>query len=584
MQTPSPYRLVLACTLALTLALLAIPTSAALADTFAEQGDAGNSANAAQRAVTAGPLTTITGAVTPTNDTDMFCVRALDGTLTLETVTGSDPVVYVLRADGSYIAGNDDGGPGLESYLSVPVDAGPYIVAIVSYGSYYSFGYTMSLTGAGALLPADQCGVSANTAPTVTFAGEAERTYGEGTTERIFDYTVTDDSGTPSITTSCGAAGEKVSDGDPENDGTRTLRCLFKDGDASSTVTASATDAGNLSGSDSVAVTVSNLAPTVTAVTAPAGELVLGQSSDWSFEATDPSPVDQQSLEFAVDWDDGSTGSGSPASHAWAQPGDYLVSVVASDKDGASSDPDTADAFVGGSLDAPAKDGFPRTVMLGGTTGGDSYNVKRVGTSVVVTQAGSDPRTYTVPSTTEIVLMGGPGDDTMLVESSVLQQVIAVGGAGNDTLDVRSPSAIVAGGDGDDKVLGNDFGRDLLFGGDGLDIVEGKAGEDVLVAGRIPWERATPTARRALESLQVEWLRTTVAFASRVAHLAGTSGGALNTVFLKPGGQDRTVFDDIAVDTLTGGTGNDWLVANRVLPGTLDTVVGTGDTVGELAP
>lgn len=67
----------------------------------------------------------------------------------------------------------------------------------------------------------------------------------------------------------------------------------------------------------------------------------------------------------------------------------------------------------------------------------------------------------------------------------------------------------------------------------------------------------------------------------RVANLRGDSmnpafGSRLNgNVFLQVNGPSRTVFDDGAVDTLTGAGGQDWFFANTDL-GVLDIITGLG--------
>ena len=88
--------------------------------------------------------------------------------------------------------------------------------------------------------------------------------------------------------------------------------------------------------------------------------------------------------------------------------------------------------------------------------------------------AGDDLLTRGPRATTPALLLGGPGDDTL------------VGGAGTDIAD---------GGAGNDTVTGG-AGDDVLFGGPGRDDLDGGAGSDTL------WQnRSLPASVRALAGL-----------------------------------------------------------------------------------
>jgi hypothetical protein len=63
----------------------------------------------------------------------------------------------------------------------------------------------------------------------------------------------------------------------------------------------------------------------------------------------------------------------------------------------------------------------------------------------------------------------------------------------------------------------------------------------------------------ALNALLAEWSRTDLTYAGRISHLNGTVGGGLNGTYFF---QSATVFDDAAVDTVTGGGGLDWYFAS----------------------
>jgi PKD repeat protein len=90
-------------------------------------------------------------------------------------------------------------------------------------------------------------------------------------------------------------------------------------------------------GSSSVAVTVNDVAPTVT-LNAPSSGTA-GTPFSFTASASDPSPVDQAG-GFTYNWNfgDGTSGTGANPSHTYASPGSYTVSVTAASiADGATS-------------------------------------------------------------------------------------------------------------------------------------------------------------------------------------------------------------------------------------------------------
>jgi len=127
--------------------------------------------------------------------------------------------------------------------------------------------------------------------------------------------------------------------------------------------------------------------------------------------------------------------------------------------------------------------------------------------------------TPTVANTTTILVNGGSGDDTILLDETngILPQARVLGGAGNDDITGGSRADILSGQQGDDTLVGmagsdvlsggdgNDFlaggtgddrlngeaGNDFLIGGDGTDVVSGDQGDDVLLGGAgndiFPW-------------------------------------------------------------------------------------------------
>ena len=107
----------------------------------------------------------------------------------------------------------------------------------------------------------------ANVAPTVTLSGAIDVSVNEGSTEHVYSYSISDPGAdtVSAVTTSCGANGAKVVLSDTNTGTAGSFKCVFADGPASSTVSASATDSdGDTGNVASQSVAVLNVAPTVT--------------------------------------------------------------------------------------------------------------------------------------------------------------------------------------------------------------------------------------------------------------------------------------------------------------------------------
>ena len=95
----------------------------------------------------------------------------------------------------------------------------------------------------------------------------------------------------------------------------------------------------------------------------------------------------------------------------------------------------------------------------------------------------------------------------------------------------------------------------------------------------------------ALCAIMAEWNRTDIDFATRVAHLSDqtSSVGFLSRLngnyFLRVTSlvDTTTVFEDNAVDVMTGGAGLDWFFANRQGGGVFDMIdLGSNERLDDL--
>jgi len=104
------------------------------------------------------------------------------------------------------------------------------------------------------------------------------------------------------------------------------------DGSYTVTLTLDDGDGGTVSQSDTV--TIDNVAPVIDAMTGPPTGPE-GSALQWNVQAFDAGTADV--LTYSWDWGDGSPSSlGSSPTHSYADEGEYIVSVVVSDDDGAS--------------------------------------------------------------------------------------------------------------------------------------------------------------------------------------------------------------------------------------------------------
>lgn len=221
-------------------------------------------------------------------------------------------------------------------------------------------------------------------------------------------------------------------------------------------------------------------------------------------------------------------------------------------------------------VNAPPPPPAPPVTMVGndlvvtGTDGADavSFTTDDLGRVYVVLNTVS----YGPFSPTgAIVVTGGDGDDVILGNKTIPVNLEIYGGAGNDIIAGGGANDILVAGTGDDQVTAG-TGRDLIIGSEGADDMIGKPGQDIVIAGRTLHD-ADPVALRAILN---EWTNggTVERRADNIRNTAYATASRLNgNYFLIPG---STVFDDGAVDTLSGGGGKDWLMFNVTGTGVLD--------------
>jgi Ca2+-binding RTX toxin-like protein len=294
-------------------------------------------------------------------------------------------------------------------------------------------------------------------------------------------------------------------------------------------------------------------------------------SQAFSSSFSDPGTADTWTVTWNFGDGNTQTSAGAPgplsASHVYANNGAYTVTLTVTDDDGGSNSQTknisiSSAGVVGG------------TLQVGGSGGNDSIDIKPSGGGVSVDQ-GSGSTNFS--GFTQIVVMGGNGNDTVKVNPNVNQSVVVFGGNGNDSIKGGGGNDILIGGDGNDLLQGQD-GRDILIGGDGQDSLVGQTDDDILVAGFSNYD----TDLSALNSILAEWTSAR-SYGQRSANIIGhnitigsttyTFGGARSnaSIFLTPydsssPSPSATVFDDGDVDVLTGNSGQDLFLFNADNP------------------
>ncbi len=147
---------------------------------------------------------------------------------------------------------------------------------------------------------------------------------------------------------------------------------------------------------------------------------------------------------------------------------------------------------------------------------------------------------------------GGSGNDQMTGNDG---SNFLAGGEGNDTISGGAGNDIILGNAGNDALNGGS-GRNILIGGSGGDLLVGGTSEDLLVSGSSVFE----TDLAVMQAMLAEWASANP-YQTRVDHLLGTTGGGANSTFTL---NRTTVTTDLDADYMTGGTGQDWFLANSL--------------------
>jgi Ca2+-binding RTX toxin-like protein len=373
----------------------------------------------------------------------------------------------------------------------------------------------------------------------------------------------------------------------------------YADGTRTYTVAATATDEDGTFAANSLDVTVTNVAPTVSFsgaglnLDADGNPIPLsgvrGQVLDFLGSFSDPGfdnlPLTSETFTYQIDYGDGTLtpwqaavvdAAGMPGApttgsfaenHLYADAGSYPIVVRVMDDDGGVTAVTQTVHIAAASLQAGG------VLAVGGTTGHDDLRFVPGTASGQVEVLLNGASLGTFQPTSRLVAFGQAGDDDLQAAGSISLPVHLSGDAGHDRLKGGGGHDVLLGGDGDDLLVGQS-GRDLLVAGDGADRIVGNSDDDLLVSGRLSF--ADQDA--AIAAIMAEWTSIR-SYAARVANLSGRTQDQGNADYSSRlnGGYFLllavSVINDDDRDVLTGSAGEDWFWFDPAL----DKVTDLGD-------
>jgi Ca2+-binding RTX toxin-like protein len=207
---------------------------------------------------------------------------------------------------------------------------------------------------------------------------------------------------------------------------------------------------------------------------------------------------------------------------------------------------------------------------LSGGGGSDLYRFAGdgLGSDTITESANSDRDSLVFIDFSSAIAIDLTSTSLQTVSSGNLQLTLSTntsievvqGTAFGDTINGNNRDNFLEGGAGNDTISGGD-GRDVVFGGallgaDGSDSLSGGAGDDIVLSGS-RYDAETPFA---IDEVMDEWSGGN----TYVARVANILGSGLNPVTPAQRFVPRaTLFDsESSIDTLQGGSGDDWFLSD----------------------
>jgi Ca2+-binding RTX toxin-like protein len=329
-------------------------------------------------------------------------------------------------------------------------------------------------------------------------------------------------------------------------------------------VTLRVTNNAGLSAFDTTTVTVNAIVP-VANITAPATTIVAAVPATFTLTATPTNST----YGYTVKWGDNSTtsfsdttGSGTPATHDYAQPGSYTVTVNAFN-DFAESDPVTIPVTVGPRPNLQLTSGGILVVTTGSAN--DTITVDQSGNNARLNRNGTIT-TYALTDVKSLDIESGDGNDSINASLDIPQKIscgdgtdtITTGDA-NDTIDAGGGSDSITSGDGDDSITTGD-GNDTITSGDGDDSITTGNGNDTIGAGAgnesIQTGKGNNHVTANAGTIQTGDGNDTIVGGDGGLNIGAGNG---NDSITTGSGNDH-IFDGLGADFIATGDGNDTIV------------------------
>ncbi len=355
--------------------------------------------------------------------------------------------------------------------------------------------------------------------------------------------------------------------------GVHTLSATLNTQGPSQSITATDTVNAGIKGTES-GISVVSMQPTA-GIVGPGVNLsgsngVAGQPLAFTLSASESGLPAGTTYSYSVQWGDGSLAqafsgpSGTQATHAFPAPGSYSISVMAADPSGNGSLPASTSVSVTTlAMETDPYNSSLTALYLGGTTSSDNIAITPA-TQTGGVKVGMNLVNYgSFSPTGHVVVYSQAGNDVIKTAAQTFNGVLTyvnvsvlfIAGNGNDVLNVSGSSAsnVLVGGGGTDRLIGGQ-GQDILIGGAGQATLQAGSGGDILVGGTTAYDNNAA----ALAAILAEWSRTDIDYATRIAHLTGSTSGGLNGSYLL---NASTVQGNSLADNLYGGAGMDWFFA-----------------------
>jgi len=199
------------------------------------------------------------------------------------------------------------------------------------------------------------------------------------------------------------------------------------------------------------------------------------------------------------------------------------------------------------------------TLKVIGTTGNDSIQVSDDGSQLVVSANGASPMDFSTQGVTGVLVIGGPGADTLSGTSGTSIPTTLRGGGGDDSLTGGSGFNLLVGGGGSDTLQGGSL-MNIEVPGSRADFVGAPLGNDLLIGG--------PAGSKNFADFS---MRTDPLYLTNNGQpdSGDTAAGEATTIMpsvqnIFAGSAQDTVISTVAGSFLSAGIGQDLIVSGGV--------------------